>query len=418
MNNSKDRKDQTKENVKNKASRSLPKRGEDEIDLNKAILDILNRNAFRYLIIDEEKRIRVPYHSQSNRLWLDILHKNEAISFRVIFPFKISILAVPLLEVFITDFNQYRKEEKLNLNFDEGAVRLDYYYGAREVYQLDEEDFLFCLRQVFEHAKQLYDVLWRISELELKGRTGEYYREWMYSLLTGKNEELKKIKTEDVNKDKYINIEKTKDLNYFSIGNYIGISKVLAVDQSAKGSTFLIETVLLEEKEGLEVTGLAGDMIVESVKVAVTIIKKMFPGLLSGKFIHVHMGEGSVAKDGTSAGVSILMSILSAAIGIPIYDKEPFDIAFTGELRLNGHIVEVGNVEEKISAAIKSGCKKVFIPEKDFKRMNVKILENPRCEVIPVNHVYSIIKQIFTEKINIEEVQGEKKKIIVNHTEN
>lgn len=417
MSNSKDRKKQTTEYVKKRSGKSLAEKGENV--LCKTLLDTLDRNSFQYLIIDNENRIRVPYQKRSSRLWLDILSSNEIMEFRVNFPFKINESAVPLLTLFVTDFNQYLKGEKLNLNLCEGVVGLEYYYGMQEGNQSDEEKFLSSVRQMFEYTSRLYDILQALSELGLKGRVGEYYREQMYSLLMQKKEEVKEQESRITNKDKSVSAnEKRMDPHEkFIMGNCIGVSKALAIDQSSGGTTFPIETVLLDEKEGLEITGLVGDMTVESVKIAVTIIKRMFPGLLSGKFIHVHMGEGSIAKEGTSAGVSVLMSILSAAFDIPIYEKEPLDIAFTGELGLNGYIVEVGNVEEKISAAIRSGCRKVFIPEKDIKKMNKEIFQNPDCEVIPMKHVYSVIKHIFPEKLKFWEKEEEKEKGIVNYAE-
>ena len=84
-------------------------------------------------------------------------------------------------------------------------------------------------------------------------------------------------------------------------------------------------------------TGLPKESATDSVKIAVTCIKKMFPELLKDKHIHVHFGEGSVPKDGPSAGVALFMSIFSAAIEKSLKFKDDYDVAYTGEISLTGH---------------------------------------------------------------------------------
>ena len=118
------------------------------------------------------------------------------------------------------------------------------------------------------------------------------------------------------------------------------------------GSTFAIETVLVDGDETLEMTGLPKESATDSVKIAVTCIKKMFPELLKGKHIHVHFGEGSVPKDGPSAGVALFMSIFSATIEKPLKIKDDYDVAYTGEISLTGGVFAVGGVYEKLPDAI------------------------------------------------------------------
>lgn len=129
----------------------------------------------------------------------------------------------------------------------------------------------------------------------------------------------------------------------------------LAVSNGNMGSTFAIETVLVDGDETLEMTGLPKESATDSVKIAVTCIKKMFPELLKGKHIHVHFGEGSVPKDGPSAGVALFMSIFSATIEKPLKIKDDYDVAYTGEISLTGGVFAVGGVYEKLQAACDSG---------------------------------------------------------------
>ena len=178
-------------------------------------------------------------------------------------------------------------------------------------------------------------------------------------------------------------------------GNQPGISKALAVSNGNMGSTFAIETVLVDGEETLEMTGLPKESATDSVKIAVTCIKKMYPELLKGKHIHVHFGEGSVPKDGPSAGVALFMSIFSAATDKPLKIKTDYDVAYTGEISLTGGVFAVGGVYEKLQAACNSGCRVVFIPEQNYEHLDKEKLGQFSCEVVPVTHITQVIEKVF-----------------------
>lgn len=203
------------------------------------------------------------------------------------------------------------------------------------------------------------------------------------------------INKNDVNK--YLGAEPVPRGNFPDNCAVPGVSKALAVSNGITGSTFAIETVLTEGDEVLETTGLAKEIAMDSVKIAVTCMKKMYPELLKGKRIHVHFGEGSVSKDGPSAGAALFMSILSAALNKPLMYKEPYDIAYTGEISLTGGVFAVGGIFEKIQAACDSGCRKVFIPMQNYERLDKQKLDKFECEVIPVTHISQIVKAIYPE---------------------
>lgn len=185
--------------------------------------------------------------------------------------------------------------------------------------------------------------------------------------------------------------------NFPEDGNQPGISKALAVSNGNMGSTFAIETVLFDGDEALEMTGLPKESATDSVKIAVTCMKKMFPELLKGKHIHVHFGEGSVPKDGPSAGVALFMSIFSAAIGKPLKIREDYDVAFTGEISLTGGVFAVGGVYEKLQAACDSGCSIVFVPAQNYEHLDQDKLGKYSCEVVPVTHITQVIGRVFPE---------------------
>ena len=178
-----------------------------------------------------------------------------------------------------------------------------------------------------------------------------------------------------------------------------GISKALAVSSDNAGNAFAIETVLLpcEEKGGgnLHITGLPKESAVDSVKLAHSYVKRFYPELIKDREVYLHFAEGAVPKDGPSAGVAIVMSVLSAAKGVPIMDEKPYDIAYTGEIDLMGGIYAVGGVMEKIQAADRSGCSRVFIPAQNYQRLDVGRLEEYKCKVIPVNYMSEVIEAVF-----------------------
>ena len=174
-----------------------------------------------------------------------------------------------------------------------------------------------------------------------------------------------------------------------------GISKALAVSNGNQGNTFAIETVLLDGEETLEMTGLPKETVTDSVKIAVTCVKKLYPELLHKKQIHVHFGEGSVPKEGSSAGVALFMSIFSAAIGKPLMIRKPYDVAYTGELSLTGGVFAVGGIYEKIQAASDSGCIKVFIPKQNYERLDLDKIKQFSCEVIPISQISQVIEDIY-----------------------
>ena len=123
----------------------------------------------------------------------------------------------------------------------------------------------------------------------------------------------------------------------------------------------------------------------------------MFPELLKGKHIHVHFGEGSVPKDGPSAGVALFMSIFSAAIEKPLKIKDDYDVAYTGEISLTGGVFAVGGVYEKLQAACDSGCRVVFVPAQNYEHLDKNKLGQYECEVVPVTHIAQVIRKVYPE---------------------
>ncbi len=131
------------------------------------------------------------------------------------------------------------------------------------------------------------------------------------------------------------------------------------------GEIMKIEVLLMEGKGELTLTGHLGDVLKESVYAAISYLRSMskiydLPKDFHKKYdIHLHIPEGAIPKDGPSAGLAIVLAILSALI-----KKElPSDTAFTGEITLTGDVLRIGGVEEKINAAKRGGLKRIVLPE-------------------------------------------------------
>ena len=137
------------------------------------------------------------------------------------------------------------------------------------------------------------------------------------------------------------------------------------------GDILNIETSLMPGKGELILTGHLGDVMKESARAALTYAKANMKNLgikanaFDKKDIHIHVPEGAIKKDGPSAGVSIVTSLISAVSGRPVSR----DIAMTGEITLRGNVLAIGGLKEKSLAAKRSGIKKVIIPKKNEGQM-------------------------------------------------
>ena len=132
-----------------------------------------------------------------------------------------------------------------------------------------------------------------------------------------------------------------------------------------------IECCLFEGKGEIITTGSLGNVILESVEVATSYIRsnkdyfKVNDYYFDNRNIHLHFLEGATPKDGPSAGVSITTSLLS----LLLHKAVPKDIAMTGEIGLNGEVLEVGGIKEKLIGAYNNGIKTVFIPQANLKNL-------------------------------------------------
>jgi ATP-dependent Lon protease len=164
---------------------------------------------------------------------------------------------------------------------------------------------------------------------------------------------------------------------------------------SVGGDLLHIEALKLPGKGRMKTTGKLGDVMKESIDAAASYVRSISPqiGVAPPQFdrmdIHVHVPDGATPKDGPSAGLAMVTSIVSVLTGIPVRK----DIAMTGEVSLRGNAMQIGGLKEKLLAALRGGIKTVLIPadnEKDLPEIpdNVKA----GMEIIPVSHVSEVLK--------------------------
>ena len=164
---------------------------------------------------------------------------------------------------------------------------------------------------------------------------------------------------------------------------------------SVGGDLLSIEALQLPGKGRMKTTGKLGDVMKESIDAASSFVRSIAPsiGVKPPHFekidIHVHVPEGATPKDGPSAGVAMVTSIVSVLTGIPVRK----DIAMTGEVTLRGNVLAIGGLKEKLLAALRGGIKTVLIPEENEKDLT-EIPDNVKTglEIIPVSHVREVIR--------------------------
>jgi ATP-dependent Lon protease len=176
--------------------------------------------------------------------------------------------------------------------------------------------------------------------------------------------------------------------------NQVGVVTGLAYT-SVGGDLLHIEALKLPGKGRMKTTGKLGDVMKESIDAAASYVRSISPqiGVKPTKFdqmdIHVHVPDGATPKDGPSAGLAMVTSIVSVLTGIPVKR----DIAMTGEVSLRGNAMPIGGLKEKLLAALRGGIKTVLIPKENEKDL-VELPDNVKdgLEIIPVEHVSDVLK--------------------------
>tara|TARA_Y100000590_G_scaffold178997_1_gene204158 strand:+ start:3461 stop:5857 length:2397 start_codon:yes stop_codon:yes gene_type:complete len=202
------------------------------------------------------------------------------------------------------------------------------------------------------------------------------------------------------NLPEYLGVKKYK-YGEVEADNKIGVVTGLAWTEFG-GEILKIESAVMHGKGKMQITGKLGDVMQESVKAAKSYVRSkslefgIIPPVFEKRDFHIHVPEGATPKDGPSAGIAMVTSIVSSITGVPVKK----DVAMTGEVTLRGHVLQIGGLKEKLLAAHRAGIPHVLIPEdnkKDLTEIPKNVLDN--IKITPVKSVDEVLKIALVEEL-------------------
>ena len=247
---------------------------------------------------------------------------------------------------------------------------------------------------------------WSIDDDSVKSIVRNYTRESGGRSLERELSKLARKAVKDIvtNKETKVDIQKTNISNYLGVAKFkygeidqddrVGVVTGLAWTEVG-GELLSIETLVMPGKGKLELTGKLGDVMKESMRAAKSFVRSksldfgIIPPTFDKKDIHIHVPEGATPKDGPSAGIGMVTSIVSALTGISVRK----DVAMTGEVTLTGRVLPIGGLKEKLLAALRGGIKIAIIPdenEKDLKEIPQNVKNG--LKIITVKNVQDVLK--------------------------
>jgi ATP-dependent Lon protease len=209
-----------------------------------------------------------------------------------------------------------------------------------------------------------------------------------------------KVKIRAKNLDKYAGVRRFR-YGEAELEDLVGITTGLAWTEVG-GELLQIEAVLVPGRGRMTVTGKLGDVMQESVQAANAYVRSransfgIKPVMFEKRDIHIHVPEGATPKDGPSAGVGMITSIVSALTGVAVRKE----VAMTGEISLRGRVLPIGGLKEKLLAALRGGLKTVLIP-KENERDLPEIPDNVKkgLEIVPVSTVDEVLARALVKPL-------------------
>ncbi len=260
-------------------------------------------------------------------------------------------------------------------------------------------------KQMKDHA--LKKAEWSVSEDAIRDLVRYYTRE---AGVRNLEREIANLARKSIKEILMKNLKKIT-INRRNLGKFAGVKKFRYGEAEAHdmvgvttglawtevgGEILTIEAVTVPGKGRVIATGKLGDVMKESVQAAESFVKSrstefgIKPTLFNRKDIHVHVPEGATPKDGPSAGVAMVTTIVSVLTGIPVRR----DVAMTGEVTLRGRVLPIGGLKEKLLAALRAGIKTVLIPSENEKDL-ADIPDNVKrgLEIIPASTVDEVLRR-------------------------
>ncbi len=238
------------------------------------------------------------------------------------------------------------------------------------------------------------------------------------------NNETDKVEVNENNVSDYLGVKKFK-YGEKDEEDRVGVVTGLAWTEFG-GEILKIETVNMPGKGRMQITGKLGDVMQESVKAAKSFVRSksldfgVIPPIFEKKDFHIHVPEGATPKDGPSAGIAMVTSIVSSITDIPVNRQ----IAMTGEVTITGKVLQIGGLKEKLLAAHRAGINHVLIPkdnEKDLVDIPKKVKED--IKITPVKVVDDVLKIALTKELkrvewvevdNISKSENKTEKVLTN----
>ena len=260
-------------------------------------------------------------------------------------------------------------------------------------------------KQMKDHA--LKKAEWSVSEDAIRDLVRYYTRE---AGVRNLEREIANLARKSIKEILMKNLKKIA-INRRNLGKFAGVKKFRYGEAEAHdmvgvttglawtevgGEILTIEAVTVPGKGRVIATGKLGDVMKESVQAAESFVKSrsaefgIKPTLFNRKDIHVHVPEGATPKDGPSAGVAMVTTIVSVLTGIPVRR----DVAMTGEVTLRGRVLPIGGLKEKLLAALRAGIKTVLIPSENEKDL-AAIPDNVKrgLEIVPAATVDEVLRR-------------------------
>lgn len=216
--------------------------------------------------------------------------------------------------------------------------------------------------------------------------------------------EAKTVKITSRNLDKYAGTRRYR-FGELEDKDLVGVTTGLAWTEVG-GELLSIEAVMLPGKGRMTITGKLGDVMQESIQAARSLVRSrslgfgVIPPTFDKRDIHIHVPEGATPKDGPSAGIAMVTSIVSVLTNVPVRR----DIAMTGEVTLRGRVLPIGGLKEKLLAAHRAGIKTVLIPkdnEKDLDDIPNNVKKD--IEIVPVSTVDDVLPRALTQSLTAVE---------------
>ena len=250
----------------------------------------------------------------------------------------------------------------------------------------EEEKLEIAKRHLIEKVKvnnALTDKEFKISDDVIRSVIQNYTREAGVRNLERELNSLgrKAVKEISQNKSDSLNVSSDNISNYLGVKKFrygkkenddlIGVVTGLAWTQVG-GDILNVEAVMVPGQGKIRTTGKLGDVMKESIDAASSFVRSravnygIEPPIFQRKDIHVHVPEGATPKDGPSAGVAMIIAIISVMAGIPVKN----DVAMTGEMSLRGRVLPIGGLKEKLLAALRSGIKTVLVPSDNDRELS------------------------------------------------